>query len=91
MEKEVRKAVMRGDSSEIRGLLLTDSQIDTVKWVYKKDCATAAELAKLMGVSIQNASGKLNRLYRAGYLERLTVNAKTGGIEHVYRAQEYGA
>ena len=89
-EREIRKMVMAGDSGDIRNLLLTDSQISTVRWVSGRKFATAANLAFILGVSIQNASAKFNRLHKAGYLERLTTSAKSGGIEHVYRAQEYG-
>ena len=89
-ERGIRKAVMAGKSGEIRNLLLTQSQISTIKWVHNREFATAAELSQLLGVSIQNASGKLKRLHMAGYLERLTVSHESGGIEHVYKAQEYG-
>ena len=89
-KRQIRKMVMAGDSGDIRNLLLTNSQISTVMWVGRRKFATAADLAFILGASIQNASAKLNRLHKSGYLERLTTSAKTGGIEHVYRAQEYG-
>ena len=89
-ERQIRKMVMVGDSGYIRNLLLTGSQIDTVRWVGGRKFATAADLSLVLGVSIQNASSKLNRLYKSGYLERLTTSAKSGGIEHIYRAQKYG-
>jgi len=91
IRRTIRKQVMAGDSNAIRDLLLTVAQIKLVKWVAANDVSTAAQLAQRLGVSIQNASSKLNRLYRAGYLERLTTSAESGGIEFVYRAQEYGS
>ena len=90
-ERKIRKMVMAGGSSDIRNLLLAESQIDTVRWVGGRKFATAHDLALVLGVSIQNASSKLKRLHSAGYLERLITTAKSGGIEHVYRAQEYGS
>ena len=91
IERTIRKQVMAGNSGDIRSLLLNEDQIELVKKIGKASFITAAEISKDLNVSIQNASSKLNRLYRAGYLERLATSAKSGGIEYVYKAQEYGA
>ena len=76
-KSKIRHAVMSGKGYAIRDLLLTFSQIELVEKVGKKECMTAHELSTDLGVSIQNASSKLNRLYRAGYLERVTISARS--------------
>ena len=90
IDYKIRKQVMAGRGDLIRGLLLTANQIELVELVGRCDLMTANRLADLEDVSIQNASSKLNRLYKAGYLERITTSAESGGIEYVYRAQAYG-
>lgn len=90
LEHEIRCWVMGGKSDIVRMLLLTTNQIELIKKVGRMDLFTASQLSESEGLSIQHASSKLNRLYQGGYLERLTTSSKSGGIEYVYRAQNYG-
>ena len=78
IDRVIRLQVMRGNSSDIRKLLLTDNQIELIKRVGKCKYITASELSESLEVSIQNASSKLNTLFNRGYLERLTTTAKSG-------------
>lgn len=85
ISKEIRRAVLEGKSDYIRGLLLNEQQIWLVGLVAREKQITAAGLSSLMDISIQNASARLSRLYRAGYIQRDMVSADSGGIEFVYK------
>lgn len=85
ISKEIRRAVLNGQSEYIRGLLLNEQQIWLVNFVKKERRMTASTLANQIDISIHNASAKLSRLYRAGYLQREMVAAESGGIEYVYK------
>lgn len=82
--EELRLKVLHGHGSEIRSILLTKNQIDLVLFINLKGKTTASEIAKLKNVSIQNASTKLAALHSKGYLDRETLSAESGGIEHCY-------
>lgn len=86
IENEIRRAVLAGKSEFVRGLLLNDSQVELVRAIESTGSMDTATLAKQLGVSLQNASAKLHRLYTAGYLHRKMVSAESGGIEYVYTA-----
>ena len=85
----IRSQVILGRSAEIRTLLLTDDQLSLADKVDAGEVTTASQLADKMDISIQNASSKLNRLYVAGYIDRSTRSAESGGIEHVYSVDNH--
>ena len=89
MESDIRKLVLDGKGEKIRALLLTSNQIELVKMVNKAGTLRASLLSHLQGGSIQNASAQLNRLYRAGYLNRLDTSASSGGIEYTYTTNNH--
>jgi len=66
---------------------LTDVQIALVKRV-EKTPLTSSKLAKMIDVSVQNASAMLKRLHWSGYIRMLELSAKTGGLENVYYGRE---
>ena len=84
----IKNAVLEGKGTDIRKLLLNSDQIDLVEYV--EECVTlrATLLSHVEGISIQNASSKLNRLYSGGYLERTETSADSGGIEYFYSIAE---
>lgn len=84
LKHQIRREVMARRSHLIREVLLTDDQVELL-WSIN-DLITASELAERDCISVQNASSKLKRLANAGYLSLRTVNAKSGGIEHVYQS-----
>ena len=85
ISRTIRKQVMAGNSSNIRALLLTKSQISLVNMVEEAGSATTAVVADVLEVSVQNASAKLTKLYTAGYLEREYASAASGGVEYIYK------
>lgn len=83
--KEIRGLVMRGHSAKIRALLLTQDDVDVVRWVGSDGPGvTTGQLAARLGCSIQAASARLSRLWRRGYLTREERTAPSGGIEYFY-------
>lgn len=87
-ENSIRRLVMAGKSELVRALLLTDSQVELVRAVELAGSMSTETLAVKLNITSQNASAKLNRLYRAGYLHRKIVSAKSGGIEYIYTVDE---
>jgi predicted transcriptional regulator len=45
---------------------------------------TSAKVAKRFGLTIQNASNRLRKWERAGFLKREGIEQPSGGIEYVY-------
>jgi hypothetical protein len=88
IRETIRKLVIDGHSAEIRALLLNSNQLDLVARVKRVDTLRASLLSHSDGVSIQNASSKLNRLYSTGYLKRTETSADSGGLEYFYSIAE---
>lgn len=86
VEKLIREKVLLGEADKIRSLLLNNRQIGLYCLVKKLGTLRASLLAHNEGVSIQNASSKLNALWRRGYLKRTCTPAETGGNEYFYEA-----
>jgi len=83
IENEIRRQVIRGNSGDIRDLLINSSQIGLLGGI-GKGTITSKQLSDIIDVSIQNANGKLERLRKAGYLRRSNVGDPTGGDMYVY-------
>jgi predicted transcriptional regulator len=88
IEKVIRKQVLAGNGDYIRALLLNKHQMELYNLVKITGTFRASLLANTEGVSIQNASSKLNTLWRRGYLKRTCVSSDTGGNEYFYEAAE---
>ncbi|MCP4984579.1 MAG: hypothetical protein GY928_00545 [Colwellia sp.] len=84
IEMQIRHSVLQGDSQFIRELLLTKHQISLIKLIQHLETMTTSMLSEIKGVSAQNASAKLKRLYFSGYLDRIEETAESGGFEFVY-------
>lgn len=65
-------------------LKITEREGAIIHFVRKERKATAAQVADEFGISIQNASTSLKRLYEKGYLSRGELTHETGGIEYSY-------
>jgi len=83
-KKAIRKLVLEGRSDEVRDLLLCDSQIVIIQNIKQSGIITAAQLADDLCISVQNASSKLTKLSKSGYLTRKSRTAESGGIEFIY-------
>ena len=88
MKNQIRLAVLNNEAQNLRELFLAKSQISNWHEIVEFRLFTASELASAWDISVQNASSKLNRFYRSGYLDREEVIADSGGIEFVYSVPE---
>ena len=79
----IRAQVLRGESEDIRCLLLNRKQIALLRKIGTKE-VTSNWIASSEDVSIQNASSKLERLRKSGYLTRENRGDPTGGDMYFY-------
>ncbi len=91
MRHQIRLAVLNGEASNLRELLLTRTQVVQITEIYDLNLMTSERLAELWDISIQNASMKLRRFYIGGYLDRSEHSAVSGGIEFLYSIPKWRA
>lgn len=68
----------------IKRLLLTDRQVKLLDIVKRYGCVDAPQIAKLLNISLQNASRQLVVLWEKTYLQREDVGDPTGGSMYQY-------
>ena len=81
---ELRRIIFRYNIL-ITKMMLTNHQVKLIKYVIKSQITTSKEVSKKIKISVQNASGQLNALYKKGYLERYEQDSETGGTEYLYK------
>jgi len=79
----IRAAAIRGQSKEIRNLLLNKTQLKIISLIGTGEM-TSRELADHLGTSVQNANMKLEKLRKKGYLSREMGFDPSGGHMGVY-------
>jgi len=83
-ERMIRRYSLMGKNKEIKALLITKSGKRIYDFVFKQREATSAQVASHFGISIQNASRVLNKLYNQQYLRRDQWKQESGGYEWNY-------
>ena len=83
-ETEIRKMVIAGKADAMRELLLPQKLVDELKNLYCQGEFTAAAMSSAKGITIQNASTRLAKHFRRGYLNRRLESAESGGVEYIY-------
>jgi len=78
------RSLIFNELDRIKDLLLTKSDIELIEHIKNKRGVSAADISEHKGVSMQNASTKLKRLFDQGYLIRRELNSISGGIEYIY-------
>ena len=79
-------AVTNYDNSlEIIGPDLNTSTRELINYVYSQSSVTTANVAKALGLSVQNASTRLKKLVNEGIVLREEEAALSGGKEFVYK------
>lgn len=73
-----------GSSYIIIGPELTDGQSQLIDFIMKNEFTTTSMVASEFDLSTQNASGKLKKLFREGYILGKKEAAESGGHEFVY-------
>lgn len=77
--------VVKDDGIEVLGPRLSPGLMDLLNFIIEKREATTSLVAAKLGISSQNASGKLKKLLASGLLLATKEVAETGGIEFIYR------
>jgi len=80
---EIRVAAIKGNSKQIRDLLLNKNQMKILKLIGAGEM-TSRELADHLDTSVQNANMKLEKLRKKGYLSREMGFDPSGGHMGVY-------
>ena len=73
----------------ILGEPLSPPNLALLEVVLKKKISTTANVAKELGISVQNASTRLKKLVDDGYILRKEVSAESGGKEYIYTAVKH--
>ena len=73
------------NSLEIIGPDLNTSTRELINYVYSQSSVTTANVAKALGLSVQNASTRLKKLVNEGIVLREEEAALSGGKEFVYK------
>jgi DNA-binding MarR family transcriptional regulator len=81
--KEIMRLVI-SDTALVRDLLISEANVEWLRYIGSKKGAMTYQIAKDFGISIQSASTRLKRLYATGYLTRNQLTAEAGGIEYIY-------
>jgi predicted transcriptional regulator len=68
----------------VRAAVLTDKQIEIVKYVNSYASVSSPHVAERFDMSVANASTQLKRLVKRGYLGRHAEAAPSGGVEYAY-------
>ena len=73
------------NSLEIIGPDLNTSTRELINYVYSQSSVTTANVAKALGLSVQNASTRLKKLVNEGIVLREEEAALSGGKEFIYK------
>jgi predicted transcriptional regulator len=74
------------DGYEVIGPPLTTGAKELLDFIMKEGVTTTSQVVDKFGVSAQNASAKLKKLFRQGIILGAKESAESGGIEFVYKA-----
>lgn len=67
------------------GPAINSATKELLEFIYEQDSVTTSVIAEHFGVSVQNASGKLKKLFNQGFVFGRKEVAETGGLEFIYR------
>lgn len=84
--KEQPMIVLVDDGYQVIGTKLHAGAMELLDFIMREGVVTTSMVASKFGISAQNASGKLKKLYTQGIIMGAKEVAETGGIEFVYRA-----
>ncbi len=71
---------------EIIGPDITNSTAELLSYIVKNGQVSTSKVALDLGLSVQNASTRLKKLYTQGYILRSEVVAESGGVEYCYES-----
>lgn len=68
---------------------VNSATLELLDYIYDRRVVTTSLVAEHLDISIQNASGKLKKLYNQGFILGKKEVASSGGYEFVYRAIKF--
>lgn len=83
--KEQPLMILSDDKRLWIGPAVKSATKDLLDFIYNQDSVTTAMVAEHFDVSVQNASGKLKKLYNQGFIIGKKEVAESGGLEFIYR------
>lgn len=83
--KDQSVIVLVKNGYEIIGPALTTGAKELLDFIIKEDMVTSSKIASEFGVSAQNASAKLKRLFLQGIIMGSKESAESGGMEFSYK------
>lgn len=78
--------VLVKDGYDVIGPVLSTGAKELLDFIMKEGITTTSKVAEKFGVSAQNASAKLKKLFTQGLIMGAKEAAETGGVEFVFRA-----
>jgi len=84
--KDQSLIVKDSEGYKVIGPELSEGSKQLFEFVMVEGEVTTAKVVKKFGVSAQNASAKLKKLFSTGLILGHKATAETGGLEYVYRA-----
>lgn len=83
--KEQPLMILSDDKHLWIGPVVKSATKELLDFIYNQDSVTTAMVAEHFDVSVQNASGKLKKLYNQGFILGKKEIAESGGLEFIYR------
>jgi hypothetical protein len=84
--KEQPIFVLSESGYEVIGIKLNQANKELLDFIISKKEVTTSMVVEHFGVSAQNASGKLKKLYNQGVILGSKEVAESGGLEFIYRS-----
>ncbi len=81
------RGMILSNLNEVKSVLLSPQSVEIVKWL-KESQMTSANLAERLDININNASNRLQKMYKQGYLDRVVDRSSSGGVEYRYRTKK---
>ncbi len=87
MANDQLRCLVLSNLTDVKSVMLSPQSVEIVRWL-KVSPMTSTHLAKVLGININNASNRLQKLHKQGYLERSVDKSSSGGIEYIYQTRE---
>jgi|GEM_PF-3838049 len=82
--EQVRDFFFHCPEHKIHAMKISASEREILAYIKRTNGTTSVNVADVFSISIPSASTRLKRLLEKGYLKRVEVLAKTGGLEYIY-------
>jgi len=91
LAKQQSLVVVTDKEAQVIGPSAKTSTRELLDFVLRQKGVSTANVAKALGISVQNASTRLKKLANEGLIIRSEVSSPTGGIEFLYSGPQFSA